>query len=228
MFILGDARLPLRIRQKLADYGLFIPFYTRRLVYEAISGHPDIFFCSGPHQQVVAPNLPEKYLRFLKENAIAFRTGNLPAEKQYPHTARYNAVITDKFIIHNPKITDRRIQETFPEKKFIAVKQGYVRCNLLHLKDDIFITSDPGIDKTLKNEGLRSQYFPPEGIILPGFSHGFIGGSLSLYNNNVLINGSLSYYSKGKRLKQLILETGFRPVELYDGPLFDGGGLLFL
>ncbi len=228
MFILGDARLPLAVRKNLSHYGQFIPFYTRKLVYDAISGHPDIFFCSGDRQLVVAPNLPEEYLQLLKNNGISFQTGNLPAENRYPHTARYNAVITSDFIIHHPQITDKRILETFTDKKLIAVKQGYVRCNLLHLKEDLFITSDKGIEKALKKEGLQPEYFSPEGIVLPGFSHGFLGGCLGLYENKILITGSLSHYPEGDKLKQFIQKKGFQPVELYDGPLLDGGGLLLL
>jgi hypothetical protein len=228
MLIIGDARWPETAKKNLSRYGDFIPFATKNIVYDAISGHPDIFFCQHKDTLVVAPNLPEKYFRLLQEHHIPFITGKLPVGGTYPQTAAYNALVTNKYLIHNPKITDPVIREKFSTKKLIAVKQGYVRCNLFALDDDIFITSDKDIEKALRKENLEVHYFSPEGIRLSGYPNGFIGGCLGQYKKTVFIAGAIKGYPEGRNVAALLKNLGYTIKELYNGPWQDGGGILFL
>ncbi len=228
MIIIGDRRIPRAARKKLNETGRFIPFFTENITYSAVSGHPDVFFFKEGNRLIVAPNTPEQYKRILKENGIGFSEGAGNVGTAYPHTARYNAVATDTFLIHNLKITDQRILEQCAGKRKINVKQGYTRCNLLPLPGNSFVTSDEGIFKTLNNEGLDVLYVAPQGIVLPGFGNGFIGGCAGVSGRNVYFTGSLRYFSAGKKLEHFLLSKGFEIVELYDGPLYDGGGLFFI
>jgi hypothetical protein len=228
MLVIADARLSAAAKEKLAQTGTFIPFATQDIVYEAIAGHPDIFFCQQGEQLVVAPNLPAKYLRLLQTSGVDYTLGETALGKVYPHTAAYNAVVTEKLLIHAMKITDPVIPKVFPERSIVSVKQGYVRCNLLVLRDEVFVTSDRGILKTLQKQGVEVHYFSPQGILLPGFPHGFLGGCMGIYENQVFVTGALSYFPEGEKLKRLLNRLHYETVELYDGPLFDGGGIFFL
>ncbi len=228
MLIIGDARMPARAIDKLSLFGKFIPFKTNHLVYEAVSGHPDLFFCPVNDQWVVAPNTPEKYKKlFVKEN-IKVQTGENIVGKTYPQTARYNAVLTDQYLIHHQKYTDTSIKLHTAGKTVIHVKQAYTRCNLLPLSLEKFITSDEGIYKTLLKSGLEVHYFSPRGILLPGFSNGFLGGCCGIYENRVFIIGQLKFYAEGGKLRKLLQKLNYEIVELYAGPLFDGGSLFFV
>jgi len=227
MFILGDARIPDVAKENLARLGTFVPFLTTGVTYESISGHPDIFFCHGDEALVVAPNTPEKYLKILKLQNISFVKGSLPLGKTYPETARYNAVVTDDVLIHNQKYTDPVVKMLAVEKQQIHVGQAYTRCSLLPLSLKRFITSDEGIYKTLLQQDIDVHYFSPQGILLPGFQHGLLGGCCGVFENRIFIIGQLAAYPEGKRLSSLLTGWGYEIVELYEGPLFDGGSLLF-
>ncbi len=227
MVVFGDARLPEEAKQKLARYADFVPFATQGLVYDAVSGHPDIFLCRQGNHLVAAPNLPVKYLRLLQETGLKVTVGEKPVGNPYPETARYNAVVTKKYLIYNPKITDKSLLKTFFGRKPVAVRQGYVRCNLLPLREEVFVTSDRGIEKALRKENREVCYFSPEGILLPGFSHGFLGGCLGVCGDRLFVTGSLSCYPEGEKLRRLFDRLHFETIELYNGPLFDGGGLFF-
>ena len=61
MFIIADNRIPPQAKEKLSEYGEIINFSTKGITYEAISGHPDIFFCQVNNKLIVAPNLPDLY-----------------------------------------------------------------------------------------------------------------------------------------------------------------------
>lgn len=226
--IIIDHRLPHKAKQNLKKIGNVVELKTVGLTYDAISGHPDIFFCQIDKSLIVAPNLPEYITNLLTSNGVSFQWGERGVGDKYPNTAHYNAVSTRNYIIHNFKITDPEILKQTASKKRINIKQGYGRCNLLALGENHFITSDLGIYSTLKKNGISSLYINPKKILLPGFSYGFFGGTCGVYLNTVYVIGKLNYLEQEKAVRDFIHSAGYEVVELYDGPLFDGGSILFL
>ena len=244
MLIIIDKRIPEEAKQMLAGYGELLEFATHGITYDAISGHPDIFFCQTPTGLIVAPNTPAEFLLQLESRNLPFTVGEKPVGSKYPGTACYNAVITEKYLIHNTSVTDPSIisatltfipspSSLLPSPYSIlrspcSISQAYTRCNLIALGDDHFITSDRGIEKALKSCNLEVLYVSPGGIMLPGFPNGFFGGCCGVWEDKLFITGSLNHYAEGDKVRQFSRRAGFRVIELYNGPLFDGGGILFI
>ncbi len=226
--IIGDKRMPYEAQKKLQSIGNFIPFFTEGITYDAIAGHPDIFICPMDNRLVVAPNLPLKYKLALQKEGVLYVEGNESVGNKYPETARFNAVVTKNYFIHNLKITDKVLLQQGDNKIHIDVHQGYTRCNLFPLPDESFITSDKGIFNTMTENGLTVLYVKPQEILLSGFPHGFIGGCLGGNQNSIFVIGRLSSHPEGKKILQFIKRKNLHLILLYDGPLFDGGSLLFL
>lgn len=226
--ILCDKRLPYPAKAKLADFDTLIEICTEKITYTAISGHPDIFCCPVGDAIVVSPALPSKYTDIFTDNGINWEYGIKPNTFNYPESAIYNAVVTDNLLIHNLLITDPVIKKTSETRKQIHVNQGYTRCNLLPLPGDIFITSDKGIFSVLTHEGFEILYVNPHGILLEGFPNGFIGGVCGVKENNVFIAGNLLAYEEGQKIQNFLFLHSLTPVELYDGPLIDGGSIIFI
>ena len=228
MLILCDSRMPEEAMLKLSGYGEVVKFGTKGITYDAISGHPDIFFCKTPGGLVVAPNLPETYFTILDQNSMQYSKGKLPVGKTYPESARYNTLVTKKYIIQNPEIADPVIAELNPAHKIIPVKQGYVQCNLLALPNDLFITSDRGIEKSLKQHDLEVLFVNPSCVQLDGFEHGFFGGTCGLPEQNLFVCGSMKYFKEQARIESFTERAGVSIIELYDGQPADVGTILFL
>ncbi len=123
------------------------------------------------------------------------------------------------------------ITRTLEDLHPVHVDQGYCRCNLLPLKDDHFITSDAGIFKVLKAGlhppagGWSPLLVSPEGILLEGFPHGFFGGCCGVWEDKVFVNGSLSFYKDGDKVRDYLGKLDYEIIELYDGPLMDCGSI---
>ena len=226
MVILANKNIPKQALQQLSVFGKIILFQTKGITYPAISGHPDIFFCDIMGVLAVAPNVPALVKIKLKEQKIELVEGYLPVGHQYPETARYNCVLTEDYLIGNKDLIDKKIWERAIDKVYIHVKQGYTRCNLLPLAENRFITSDKGIKKALTDKGLEVLCVNPEGILLPGFDHGFFGGTAGVYKDQVFFIGNLDHFREGEKVRHFL--TGYEIVEMYDGPLYDGGGLFFI
>ncbi len=228
MRIVVDARMPEAVKAGLAAYGETYEFASRGISYESVSGHPDIFMCQTPAGLILAPNSPAEFVEFLAVNHISFSFGLLPLGPVYPESARYNAVCTQKYLVHHSAITDPAIHTANPVLQKIQVPQGYTRCNLLALNEDQFITSDKGIEKQLLAGGVEVLYVSPAGILLPGMTQGFFGGCCGIHRDQLMIAGSLDYLPRGEDVRAFAAKAGLSVVELYQGPLFDGGGIFSL
>jgi hypothetical protein len=228
MLIFVDSKMPIQAIHSLRKYGEVVEFGTRSLTYEAISGHPDIFFCPTPDLLVVAPNTPAEFLRIIEAYHINYQVGFGNIEDKYPFTARYNAAVSGNYLIHNLKITDVVIRQQFHTNKTIHVNQGYTRCNLLSLNENNLITSDKGIAEKLVKSGFATVYVDPAPVLLKGFAHGFFGGACGVADGNLFVCGSLNRLSNYAEIKAFIENTKLKIIELYTGPLVDVGTILCL
>ena len=221
-----NGNLPKEAVDKLSDFGNVVLFSTAGITYPQVSNHPDIFFCAGTHKWVVAPNTPVEYIQKLKSAGVDYVSGSTPVGLVYPESARYNAVVTDKYFVHNFSVTDAVLKKTFGHLNPVSIRQGYARCSLLPLKNNSFITSDKGIQKELLKQNTDVLYVDSSQILLPGFKHGFFGGCAGVYHDRVFLSGSLKYLNDGERVKNYLRKLNYQVIELYDGPLFDGGSIL--
>jgi hypothetical protein len=223
-----DKRIPIEAKSNLSKYGTLLELETSGITYEAISGHPDIFISVVNNDVIVAPNIPQQYQDAMKNHRISFHIGEQAVGQKYPETAAYNVVSTSQFLFHNFKHTDLAVKDLAFGLDKIHVEQAYTRCNLIALNNEYFITSDKGIEKQLEEINLDVFYTDPDGILLPGLKNGFIGGCAGVFENQLFLIGNLDHYPAGTHLRKKIKEWGIEVVELYDGPLFDGGSILFL
>jgi len=224
MLAIVDSRIPKAALRELEKHAQVLPFSSSGVVYDAISGHPDIFFCQTPFGLVVAPNTPEAFLKKFQEHEINFVVGKRELGGTYPQTAQYNAFFSKKSLVHNTKITDASILELASGNEIINVKQGYTRCNLMEA-GGLHLTSDPSIFDALTIAGQDVFYISPHNIQLPGVKHGFFGGCAGFSNEKLFIVGSLDFLSEGKALAKNLDEREVTIVELYNGPLYDVGGV---
>lgn len=228
MLIIIDKKIPQKAKSKLSGYGSLLELETSGITYEAISGHPDIFFFYTGTDLIVAPNTPHECFSVLDEHGIKYVRGEQAVGKKYPASSAYNAVSVGKLLIHNFRNTDSVITTALEDADLIHVDQGYTRCNILALDDQHFITSDEKIKRVLDRFNKDCIGVSPDGIALPGFKHGFFGGCCGIFEQKVFIIGSLMNYDEGARVLYYLEKNGFEIIELYDGQLFDGGSILFL
>ena len=227
MLIIADARMPEPARRRLETLGEVLWMPPQKHVYQSIAAHPDIFFCRIPTGFIVAPNAPAEITERLILSGATVIIGQKEVGEKHPQTVHYNAVFTEKFFIHNTKLSDETLLQHATDKKIIHTTQGYTRCNLLPLSDTAFLCSDRNIEKNLLQQSVDVLFVRPEEIVLSGVRHGFIGGCCGVFGKTVVIIGSLSKHSQGDEIRIFLEKNDMKIIELYDGLLWDGGGVLF-
>lgn len=228
MLIIVDQKIPQQAKNELKKLGKVIELSTKGITYEAISGHPDIFFSKLDNQLVLAPNLPQKYIKLLDDNEVNYLVGEEAVGEKYPTSSKYNVVCNEHYLIHNFRNTDSIITRYAEDLDLIHVDQGYTRCNLLSIGNGSYISSDKGISKVLNRYKLECFTVDPSNIKLAGFKHGFFGGCCGLKEDKLYVLGSLNHLNDADKLRSYLKSKSIEVVELYEGPLFDGGSILFL
>lgn len=226
LLIIVNKNIPHEAKQNLSAYGKLIEFYTEGIVDEYLSGHPDLFFTVVNNQLIYSPSVPIHIIQKLDTDKKK-NCGFSHLMNKYPDCASYNAVVTKSLLIHKTEITDQAIKNACKEKSIINVNQGMTRCSLVALNDSAFITSDDGIFRTLKSENYKVLRVNSQGIILPGMPYGLFGGTCGLHDEKLFILGSLRYYHDGEIVRDFCNHNSVSIIELYEGPLFDGGSILF-
>lgn len=197
-------------------------------LYEAINGHTDIQLnIINKHTLIVNKNINLSFKELLKTKNINFIESDSTLSSKYPNNISLNAYITDNYLVHNLKFTDKKILEYCKNKKIINVNQGYTKCSILPLREKAIITNDTGIYNTLKNENFDILLLPFGDIELSGFNYGFIGGVGGMISSNSMaFFGSLDNYSFGNEVKKFLYKYDIKPIYLNNTKLIDRGSLL--
>ena len=197
-------------------------------LYEAINGHTDIQLnILNKHTLIINKNINCSFKELLKIKNINFIESDSTLSSKYPNNVSLNAYITDNYLIHNLKFTDKKILEYCKNKKTINVNQGYSKCSILPLREKAIITNDIGIYNTLKNENFDILLLPFGDIELAGFNYGFIGGVGGMISNDSMaFFGSLDNYAFGNEVKKFLYKYDIKPIYLSNTKLIDRGSLL--
>lgn len=233
MFIV-DSNLYPEAKAALAKIDLVFELKSQGLVYDAISGHPDIFICPIQNTVFLAPNAPIGLVEAIEKHCVSkIIFGESPLGGKYPNTAKYNLAYSTECSVGNAKNLDAKLLKATLEAScnFVSVRQAYSRCNLLWLGSK-YICSDKGIEKELLKRNYSGVYIEPKPIILKGFDYGFIGGCAGTLEQNktLFFSGSLSFLEKAEEtaIRQLAEEEGYNIVELSRERLLDVGSILHI
>lgn len=201
-------------------------------LYSSIDGHVDIqvnILDRKNSKIIINKNLPNYFKKVLTQNNINYIEGTSTLLNAYPENIALNAYITENYIIHNLKYTDEQILDYCGDKNHINIKQGYAKCSILPLKENVIITNDPGINKVLSKYEFDILLLPYGDILLPGLDYGFIGGTGGMINEKTMaFFGSLDCYKYGNEVKDFLKKHGIIPIYLSHGKLNDRGSLLVL
>ena len=212
-----------RIREKeykyLSEFFNVIKLPLSSDVYEEISGHSDIFFCTINGNIISAPN------SLIKDNI--FKIGQAKVEREYPKDVLYNVCQIGNKIIGS-KYTDKSI------KPDIFVKQGYVKCSIAITSDNSCITSDKGIENELKKQHIDVLYIEEDNIKLLKKNgqiskmKGFIGGACLIFENKFVLFGDRNKLKNKDKIMEHIYKHNLKFIDFEGLDIFDyGGGLIY-
>ncbi len=206
-------------------YGRVIPLPVHPLLPEPVCGHPDLLcFYDGGKRTLYT------FLEYYEQNTALFdalpvKICPLPLKAgAYPLDLHFDQLLYKGRIIGRAPFIPRVLTEG---REVVNVRQGYAKCATLAL-DDLAVTADEGIAKAIRTLGGRVLEIENDGVALPGYDKGFIGGASAVVGEKVLFFGDLSAHGQGKQISELLLKEGYTPISLSLDPLTDYGGLIVI
>ncbi|MGG7143722.1 DUF6873 family GME fold protein [Clostridium nigeriense] len=228
-----DYRTTYPEKEKLSSLGLeIIEIPICNDLYESINGHVDIQFNildKKSKKVIINKNINNNFKNNLKDKGITYIESKNSLKYNYPNDIILNALILEKYFIHNLKFTDENLLNDQKDKILINVKQGYTKCSCLYVSDKALITNDSGIYNSLCKYDFDILLLPPGDIILEGLNYGFIGGTGGLINNNTMaFFGDLNHYKYGNEVISFLSKYNVKPIYLKNSKLTDRGSLFVI
>ena len=109
--------------------------------------------------------------------------------------------------------------------EIIHTNQGYPACSVLTFGNSA-IAADPGLAYCMANNGVRVTLIGNEGISLPPYEYGFIGGASGVVGRKVYFFGDIYTHPDCDKILHAIKEEGFIPCSLSNEELVDLGGII--
>ncbi|MBE6700828.1 MAG: hypothetical protein E7582_02935 [Ruminococcaceae bacterium] len=233
--VLCDSRVEVEVFEELTHLGidvLTVPQYNE--LPNPICAHPDIHCCHTGGREFVtsqyfSDNFNLQVCRYFKKNKLCEKINNRVIEKElkreYPNDVYLNAFVTSEYIICNAKLVAHEIIGN-TDKKIIHVNQGYVKCSILPISDNAFITDDISIYNSAKKY-FDVLYVEHGDILLEGYNYGFIGGSGGKISKDALaFFGDLKTHKNHFDIKKFCNNHNVQCVSLSNKRLYDYGSLI--
>ncbi|WIV11414.1 DUF6873 family GME fold protein [Proteiniborus sp. MB09-C3] len=226
-----DGRISYEIKENLIKHGLeVIKTCKCEELYDSISYHPDIVIHPINYNKViVAPNVYDYYSDILSIYDIEVIKGEKKLSRNYPENIAYNVARISKYAVHNTKYTDEKLKFYMAKEgiDFINVKQGYSKCSLAIIGEDIGITSDPSIYKELKKHSIDVLLVEEGFIELPGLNYGFIGGATGMLSKDeLLLSGSIQKHPSLNKINGFLKKYKIKPIYLSNNRMIDIGSII--
>ncbi|NQT06266.1 MAG: hypothetical protein HQ575_01855 [Candidatus Omnitrophica bacterium] len=234
MLLIHSCEIPKKYTDKLKEVlpdliSLSLPKNSD--LYPSIASHPDIFFFRINTDTLIhSPSVPGKILDDIRSHNIRLKESQKTPSGNYPDTASLNCVRAGRYILHNTKLTDDIIKREADNLGLTLIHcgQGYSRCSVVPVNDKAIITSDPGITKAAKKEGIDTLLVGPGDIDLPGERYGFIGGASGILpDGTILFLGDIKLHPDYKKMAEFLKKHQAGYIGLPGLPLYDAGSLIF-
>ena len=178
--------------------------------------HPDIVL-NNPHKGVW-------YYTGDTIDSDLLTKGNTELSDKYPNDCAYNCFVVDG-VLYGGKSAADEIKKY--AEKHIVIAQGYTKCSTVILSSESFITSDASVYKALVKEGKNVLSVCNGGILLNGYSCGFIGGCTGVLGSKILaVTGNAKLLEDYERIQVFCKNLGYDVISLSKSQPYDYGGIL--
>lgn len=215
--------MPKAVWELFSEYGELRPVPSYKKLPRQIDSHADILMFYGGGDLY----LPAEYYN---ENRDLFEGVNVCTVdeefgKEYGKHVYLDSFVLKDMLVCREKLTSERLLEKY---RVINVKQGYARCSTLKLNDNAIISADEGICKRAREYGADALHISDKGIILPGYSCGFIGGASAVFGNTVVFFGDVTRHPDWMVIKEFINKYEMKIVFTPSCPLTDYGSAVMV
>lgn len=199
-------------------------------LYTGIQDHSDLHIHSLKHHLFISMEIAPLIATQLDDLHIPYTVITESLGTKYPETVLLNAITTDNYLIHSKASSlDLLNAAKMLGLTVLNLAQGYTRCSALPLKEDLLVTSDNGIYKSLSPiADLEILLIANGPVELEGQANGFFAGTAGVVDHCLYINGDISTHPDQALIQDLCLKHSLKLFDVPGKALRDIGSILTL
>lgn len=151
------------------------------------------------------------------------------AFSKYPSNVLLNCLYINNKLYCKESAIDNSVKKFCTDEniEIINVNQGYSKCSTAVI-GDTFITSDKGIYKALRENGVEGLLINSGDIDLNGVDYGFIGGCCFADEYNVYFTGDVTKHKDYEIIENSCYNQNKNIICLTNKKLYDIGGFIII
>ena len=195
-------------------------------VDERLAGHADLSLLHlGGKRFILAKHFQNtSFFESLRAMGADVQFAENGQGRAYPKDASLCALFVGERCFHNRRVSDSALLNA---TEVINTAQGYAKCAVCPVDERSAVTSDHGMARALKEQGIDVLELGAGQVLLTGFDEGFIGGAAFKLSPTLLaVTGQLPSKAESGRLEKFLKARGIEPVYLTNFPAFDIGSAI--
>ena len=218
------------LRDKLSEFNIKVfPSFESKILKGAVKTHPDMSLFKFDEETLIASQESFYYYNeiFKGTKTKVINAGEDPLEK-YPGDVKFNALRVGDHLICKREVCDEAIVSRFDYGKIINSSQGYVKCSVIDIGGNYFVTDDKYLHEIIKNLGYKSMLLDKGLVKIKDYDYGFIGGASGYARDKIFLTGHIKDEANRDRLEEFAREINKELIYLTEYDIFDVGTLMIM
>ena len=218
------------LRDNLSEFNIkAFPSYESKILKGAVATHPDMSLFKYDEEILIASRESfEYYSEIFKATKIKIINANEDPFENYPGDVKFNALRVGEHLICKKDACADEIMNRFDGGKTINSSQGYVKCSVIDIGSEYFVTDDKYLQKIINGLGHKSILLEKGLVKIKDYDYGFIGGSSGYASDKIFLTGLIKDEANRNRLEEFAREINKELIYLTEYDIFDVGTLMIM
>lgn len=215
---------------KLSEFNVSAyPSFESKILKGAVRTHPDMSIFKYDEETLIASQESfEYYSEIFKATKIKIINANEDPLSKYPGDVKFNALRVGEHLICKKDVCAEAIMTRFDIDKTINSSQGYVKCSVMDIGGEYFVTDDKYLQKIFNGLGYKSILLEKGLVKIKDYDYGFIGGASGYARDKIFLTGLIKDEANRIRLEEFAREINKELIYLTEYDIFDVGTLMIM
>lgn len=218
------------LRDKLNKFNInSFPSFESKILKGAVKTHPDMSLFKYDEETLIASRESfDYYNEIFKGTKINIINADEDPHEKYPSDVKFNALRVGDHLICKKDVCAKSIIKRFDEEKIINSSQGYVKCSIIDVGSEYFVTDDKYLHEIIKSLGKKCILLDKGFVKIKDYDYGFIGGASGYARDKIFLTGKIINEANRIRLEEFAREINKELIYLTEYDIFDIGTLMIM
>lgn len=218
------------IRDKLSEFNIKVyPSFESKILKGAVKTHPDMsIFKYDEETLFTSQESFDYYNEIFKNTKINIINANEDPLEKYPSDVKFNALRVADHLICKKDVCAKSIIKRFDDNKIINSSQGYVKCSIIDVGSEYFVSDDKYLYEIIKSLGKKCILLDKGFVKIKDYDYGFIGGASGYARDKIFLTGKIINEANRIRLEEFAREINKELIYLTEYDIFDIGTLMIM